>query len=447
MAKKIIQDIYLVKKSIRMIKKSDVRDGFYSNEKKMSNDDEFLIENNIDDSELKEKKKHITKNSLMFLWIICFASIATLLFLLSSKFTTATLTITPKNQIIVLNDSYNITSDKDISTSSLHYEVFTIKKDLSQKLETDGNMYVERKATGKAIIYNNFSTSNQRLINNTRLQTKDGLTYRIRESVDIPGIKTINGVKTPGSVEVEIIADMPGDKYNMKLSDLKGDFTIPGFKGSTKYTAFYARLSADTSGGLIGNVKKVSDEKLSTGRTELQNILKDELIKEVYAQNLEKYTLFKDNYYIQCNDLADDSSSSEYKISEECSINAIVFNKNDLAYFIATNKIKNFDNSKVDIIWNDNNTVILSGKTKTLWNETSLNVRFAGTAQIIWSYNISEILSFVVGQDKSVISSVIENNKNYLTEIQAIIRPMWKNTFPENVKKIKIIDTIRGIMM
>jgi len=455
MAKKIIQDIYLVKKSIRMIKRSDVKDNFFINnrknstEKKTTNDlvDELPVEENTqninNNDPIVEDKKRVTKGSLIFLWIICIVCIAILLFTLSSTFSTATLTITPKNQTVVLNDVYNITSDKNISTSTLHFEVMTLKEDLSKNLETDGEEYVERKATGKAVIYNNFSTTNQRLINNTRLETKDGLTYRIRQSVDIPGIKTIAGVKTPGSIEVEIIADMPGDKYNMKLSDFKGDFTIPGFKGSTKYTGFYARLSADVVGGFIGNVKKVSDDTLTAGRTDLKNTLNVNLIKEIFSKKPEQYVLFKDNYYIKCNDLADEFLDKEYKISEECSINAIIFDSNALSTFIAINKIKGFDNSKVDIMWNDKDTVILQGLTEKPWNETSLKAKFTGPAQVVWMFDTNEILSSIVGQDKSVVSSVIENNKNSLTEIQANIRPMWKNTFPKNSKKITIVDTIR----
>ena len=452
MPKKIIQDIFIVKKSIRMIKKSDVRDGFFNDKKKFFNNAESASENLVDKlypeedidndiNEYIEGKKHVSKDSIIFLWIICIISVATLLFFLSSMFATTTLTITPKNQIVVLNDTYNIVSDKDVS--GLHYQVMTITKDLSANPVTDGEEYVERKAVGKAIIYNNSGTANQRLITNTRLETKDGLTYRIRESVDVPGIKTINGVKTPGSVEVEIIADMPGDKYNMKLSDLKGDFTIPGFKGSTKYTTFYARLSADATGGFIGNVKKVSDEKLTAARELLKNNLNTDLIKEVYSKAPSQDILFKDNYYIQCNDLADDSAASEYKITEECSINAITFNKEELAAFIAEDKVKDFDNSKVDILWNDNDSVSLQGSTTKPWNETSLKAKFIGPASIVWTLDINTIISSILGQDKSVISSVIESNKKSLTEIKASLRPIWRNTFPDDAKKIKIIDTVR----
>jgi hypothetical protein len=460
MSKKIIQDIYVVKKSIRMIKKNDVKDCFYNETKKPiieeKKPDIILINKFLDHSsnnnekkgyedvcECVEEKKYVAKDSLLLLWIICIASIATLLFLLSSIFSTATVKVTPKNEVIDLNDTYNITSDKSVSTSTLHFEVMTLTENLSKNLEADGEEYVERKATGKAILYNNFSTASQRLINNTRLETKDGTTYRIRESVEIPGIKTVNGVKTPGSIEIDIIADVAGDKYNMKLSDLKGDFTIPGFQGSSKYTGFYGRLSSDITGGFIGNVKKVSDAKLTDVRTELQGTLKTNLIKDIYSKKPDQYVLFKDDYFVQCNDLADDSSNNGYKVSEECSINTIVFNKDLLSAFIAGNKINNFDSSKIDVVWNDNDIVTITGVSAKPWSETSLSAKFTGSAKVVWSFDKEAILNSIIGQNKSVISSVIASNKNYINEIQATIRPMWNSTFPSSEKKIKIIDTIR----
>jgi len=450
MSKKIIQDIYVVKKSIRMIKKSDVKDGFYKNEKKVISDKNFAnnfnVENevkkeDVNDFEYIEDKKHVSKKSLMFLWGICIFCIAILLFFVSSMFATATITITPKNKVVSLNDTYSIASDKNVD--GLHYETSSITKNLSKVLKTDGEEYVEKKAVGKVVLYNNFSTSNQRLIINTRLETKDGLIYKTASSIVIPGIKTIKGVKTPGSVEVEIFADDVGDKYNMKLSDFKGDFTVFGFKGTPKYSGFYGRLSSDITGGFVGNVKKVSDDKILAGRSELKESLNSDLIKEAFAKDSDTNILFEGNYYIQCKDLDDKQDENDYTISEECSINSIYFNKSELATFIAKNKIKDFDNSEVDIIWGDTNTVVLQGTTEKFWNETALKAKFTGSARVVWSYDANKILSGIVGQNKSIISSVIEDNSGSLTEIQSKIRPLWKNTFPDNQEKIKIIDVIR----
>lgn len=157
----------------------------------------------------------------------------------------------------------------------------------------------------------------------------------------------------------------------------------------------------------------------------------------------EQYVLFKDNYYINCKDLPDTSVGSEYKISTECSINAILFNKETLSQFISKNKLKDFDNSKIDALWTDENTVTLTSNTEKPWNETFIKAKFSGDVNMVWSYDSEAILNGVAGYDKSIINSVIESNKNYVSEITATIRPMWKNTFPENPKKIKIVDTVR----
>lgn len=450
MAKKIIQDIYVVKKSIRMIKKSDVRDGFYINEKKETQKNhEDLSKENIEDNfqnndfEVIENKKHLSKKSTFFLWGICIFSIAVLLFFLSSMFATATITITPKNKTISLNDTYNIVSNQN--TTGLHYQTVSITKSLSKDLKTDGEEYVERKATGTVILYNT-TTSNQRLIINTRLATTDGLIYKTLTSVNIPAAKTVKSVKTPGSVEVEVFADNAGEEYNMKISDLKGDFTIVGFKGTTKYSSFYGRLSSDISGGLVGNVKKVSEDKIEAGRIELKNTLNGELVKEIYEKLTEEDVLFEGNYYIQCKDLADIQNEDGYEISEECTVNAIYFNKDELEKYIAEDKIKDFDDSDVDIIWNDDSSIVLQGTTEKIWNESNLKAKIVGTAKVVWNYDSNTILESIVGQNKNIISSIIEENQNSLTEIQSKIRPMWKNTFPDNISKIKIVDSIRDEM-
>jgi hypothetical protein len=453
MSKKVVQDIYVVKKSIRLIKKSDVRDSLYGAEKhnpiSEKVDDGIKINKapineEINDSDIFEEKKHVSKDSLMILWTICILSIGTLVFFLSSYFATASLYVTPKSQSVTLDDTYTAYST-DKNNGSLFFETVTIKKNATKTVETDGQKDVQLKAIGKATIYNNYSASSQRLVNNTRLETKDGLVYRIRNSVVVPGIKTVNGEKVPGSVEIEIIADVAGEKYNMKVSDLKGDFTIPGFKGDPRYNYFYARLSADLTGGFVGEMKTVSEEKLKIEKEALTEVLRTDLIKEIYSKTPEKYILFKDNYYLQCTNLPDDFMTGDYKISKECSLHSILFNRDVLSDFIAKNKIEDFDDSTVDVIWGEDTGATISGGTEKPWNEESIKIRFTGVADVVWRINTEEILHSVLGQDKSIAALIVEDNKNSIEEITASIRPVWRGTFPEKTNKIKIIDTIRNI--
>ena len=393
-------------------------------------------------------EEKISKNSHIFIWIICIICVATLLFFVSSIFATATLTITPKSEPVALNDTYQVTmSTSSVSNASttpvLQYKVLAMTQTMSQAMVTNGSQNVAIKATGKAVIYNNYSTASQRLIINTRLETTGGLIYRITQSTTVPGIKTVKGVKTPGSVEVNIVADAPGSQYNMKLTDFKGDFTIPGFQGTPQYSGFYARLSTDAVGGYIGTAKTASADVISAGRTELKNSLETELIKDIYSENPSQNTIFKNDYFVEYTDMPDAPDATNYTISESATIYAIVFDSQELAAFIAKNKLGDYDNSAVDAVWNSDMSVAVSGMTATPWLENSLKATFTGDANIVWSYDSAKILDEIRGQDKSVLNNIVNENKNSITQMTASIMPAWDNTFPKNINKIKIVDTVR----
>ncbi len=442
MAKKLIQDIIVKNKTTQTSTKKI--DDFFAKKKPVEEKDRFDVfkNKNYEDNystgqNWEPEEEKVSKGSRTFLWLIGLALVVTIVFLLSSVFATAKITLTPKNSDISLNDTYYITSK--LASSGLHYEVMTIEKTLSKSLETDSEEYVERKAIGKAIIYNNFSDKTQRLIINTRLKTKDGLVYKTRESVDVPGIK--KGV--PGSVEVEIIADQAGEKYNMKVADLKGDFSIPGFEGTPMYTGFYARLSGDVSGGLIGKIKIVSEEKLLAARDDLKNTLKDDLVKDLYSQKPEEYVIFKDNYKIEMNDLPDNSEAKGYTIQEAGKIHAITFKKKEVAAYFAKNKISDYDNSEVDVIWDDAKFKSeITGNTEKIWNEESLSAKFSGKVKIVWKYNATDIINDITGQNKDLMGDILEKYKTSIIDAEAKITPMWVKKFPQNPDKIKTINTI-----
>jgi len=450
MAKKIIQDIIVNKNNFKPVRKDLVKEQSLPRSERLDNFNlkESLCVTTITKKrtlldQINEENNRSTKNSRLILWTVCVICVATLLFFIFSIFSTAKITITPKVEAVSLNDTYTaFASSSSQSSGELYYDILTVEKELSKQLETDGEENVERKATGKAILYNNYSTSKQRLINNTRLQTADGLVYRIRESIDVPGYKTVNGVKTPGSVEVNIIADVAGEKYNMKVADLKGDFTIPGFKGLPQYNSFYARLSSNISGGYIGLIKKVSDTKLTQGRQELKDTLKTDLIKYIYSTTSDAQIIFKDNYFVEYTDMPDSSDGSDYSIVEKAVIHAIVFDKKRLASFIANNKITNFDGSSVDVLWNDNILVSFGSTTKP-WIGDSLKPHFEGDVNVVWSYDSNKIVNEIKGQNKSIISEILKEYDASVKQIEVNIKPQWLKTFPKNSSRIKVVDSIR----
>jgi hypothetical protein len=103
--------------------------------------------------------------------------------------------------------------------NAIPFEIVRITRDDGRVVAASEETDVQKKASGRIVIYNNHNSSPQRLVKNTRFETPEGLIYRINESVTVPGAKIEGGEKVPGSVEAEVMADIPGQKYNIGLTD------------------------------------------------------------------------------------------------------------------------------------------------------------------------------------------------------------------------------------
>lgn len=124
------------------------------------------------------------------------------------------------------------------------------------------------RASGTLVVYNNYSSDPQTLVERTRFQTKDGLIYRSKTRITVPGKQGL----LPGSIEVGVEADAPGEKYNLE----KAEFTIPGFSGTPKFKGFYGSTKTAITGGASGQGKVV-------GNTEAR-VLLDSLASSTMAE-------------------------------------------------------------------------------------------------------------------------------------------------------------------
>lgn len=436
MAKNIIQDVVVKRRSIRQISLDKGRKPTRTEVRKIQTpgDEESKVELVRSEKRKKVKKRNTPK---MIIWGVALLSIIFLLFSLTSFFSTATVTIVPKTARIELDDSY--IARKDALPNELQFEVMTLRKNMSKELEATETESSEVKASGKIVIYNNFSTAPQRLIINTRFESSNGLIYKIPESIVVPGLKMVAGKKVPGSIETTIFADEPGDKYNMKISEFKGDFKIPGFKGDKKYDYFYARLKTDMIGGTTGLIKKVPDKILNEGRNELRANIKSELLKEAYATKPQSSVLFVDANYIEYVSLPNSSlDGNKININESATFYGIIFDQVKLSSYVAEKKLSEYDKSSVDLVLDENTTVSLSNNSKIKpWESETLSLSFKGGANLIWTYDKTLLQKSLVGQRKNDLKRILASYPG-IKEMRAEIRPYWKRSFPNKLEKIKI---------
>lgn len=150
-------------------------------------------------------------------------------------------------------------------------KLFSSSEETTRTFPTTGKDKVVAKAGGTITIFNAFSAKPQALVATTRFESPDGKIFRLIKAVTVPGATVTNGSIKPASIAVEAQADQPGPDYNIGPSD----FTIPGFKGTSKFTGFYAKLYAPMKGGAEGHTAVVTENDLANAR----RVLREELTK------------------------------------------------------------------------------------------------------------------------------------------------------------------------
>lgn len=438
MAKKVIDDM-LPKKSIRQIP--------ISLEKRRRIEKERKVETEPREEDSRPVRARYSPgwqrkplNPKFVIWFIAVICLLALIFGISMVFSSATITITPRTEkITFIKDSYTAKSDK-VGTDGLSFEVLKVTQSVGETVAATEEKEVSQKATGKIIIYNNYSSSPQRLITNTRFEAGNGKIYRINSPVVVPGYKKVSGKITPGSIEATVFADQPGDSYNLKVADLEGDFTIPGFKGDIRYKGFYARIKTDILGGYVGMQRIVTDSVRELAKESLKIKLKEELLKELYAVKPESYIIFKDGYSISYTDQADTPvDDDKAKINMEGSIAGIVFDNAKLTNYIATKKISDFDGLPAELIPLESLVVTLKGEDMTsLWKNTTLTINLDGEAVVRWQYDADALRKDLAGKKEGDLKNIVAKYQKSMLGIQVIFTPIWTRYFPDDLNKIKI---------
>ncbi len=352
--------------------------------------------------------------------------------LLTYVFDSATVTIVPKYKDI---DDFNKTitfTNKEGDATNVPFIIETASIAKSKTLSLSESKKVESKASGKVIIYNNYDSSPQKLIKNTRLESSAGKIYRINQSITIPGKKG----DTPGSIEVTIFADSNGPSYNSAPTD----FSIPGFKGTPREKGFYARSKGPLSGGASGNVSLASLSDINAAKDELALELAQQVKAELMKISKEGYIglygaseiIYKDNETEILN-----GTTGKYEVTATGYI--MLADASKLAESVATG-VREYTNEPVRLGYIETLTYTRK-ETDHIASSTTLSLLIEGKPRVIWVSDINGIKDMVSGKKRDDFKPLMKS----LTTIQGAeisFSPLWLSTFPTNVDKIAIVEEL-----
>jgi hypothetical protein len=382
-----------------------------------------------------ENESYSSGSGRKWIWIAVGLALVIVFFAVLSLFKGATITIVPTQEVVASDGTTVLSAALTADVANVSYQIVTISKELGQTVETSGEEHVEEKASGRIIIYNTFDANPQRLIKNTRFETPEGLIYRINESVVVPGRTGQGAQMTPGSIEVTVYADEPGEKYNVGLKD----FTIPGFKDDPRFKAVYARSKGEMSGGFVGNVKKVAPATLTTVQAELEAALIVELEKEAVAQLPKDFILYSGGMFYSFEALPQsDAKGSSVVINRRGILNGVIFNREELSKYLAENLATNLPKSDV-MISNIESLAFAIENKESLNPKTDVNLKFtvSGPINFVSQFDAEKIMSDVAGQPKKNLNEIMTNYPT-IERASAVVRPFWKRAFPTDIKNIKI---------
>ncbi len=359
------------------------------------------------------------------MWSIAILSICALFFAFSLFLSKATVTVKAKTASIEVAKEISATKD---GTGGLSYSTITTEDTKEATVAGKGEKEVTEKARGKLIIYNNFSKATQNLVANTRFETPEGLIFRLEKATVVPGQKADSAGKLiPGSVEVSVIADVAGSKYNIAPSD----FTIPGFKNDPKFNAIYARSKVAFAGGMEGKVAVISDEERKIAKESLETELTTSLKEKIKAEIPKEFFLPEGAFTVTVNfsePIPGEANKATIKATGK--IVGYIFNQNQLVNALSEEQIS--PNAMVAI----SEGTVEKGSVKE--TNGTLNAKMSGVFSYSFLIDEEKLKEELKGKSKEDVSEFLKTFEG-LADAKVVISPFWKGEIPEKVGKIRVI--------
>lgn len=350
-----------------------------------------------------------------------------------------TVTVVPKSHTVVFDENarYRAFAQDDTTApeGSLRYRSATLTIEESKTVAASGSEQVQDFASGSVTIYNNHDANTLRLIKNTRFETPDGKVFRIKNSIVVPG-KTAAG---PGTITTTVYADQPGESYNVGPVDR---FTLPGLKTSSPdmFANVYAKSLTAMTGGLVGERPIVAESDLTSARTALHESLTAEAQKQAAAQITNNDFSFPQLMKIEfVSDAPKKGADGSVSVTEHAMVSVPVFSHTDFARTIALATSASGGEGIVRIPDTSAFTLTLH-QDEVPADSSAIVFSLSGSATLVWDVDAAALAKDLAGTSKQQTTfNNVTSSYPGIGEADALVRPLWRSTFPENPDDIKIV--------
>jgi len=390
----------------------------------------------------ERKKKGRLKKSLFFVFPFLVAGFLFLHFV-SAK---VNIEIWPKTENLNLEEGLTVDvkgGQLDLVSKVIPGKIFETEKSASQQFNSAGKALKENNAQGIVRVYNNYSLS-QTLVANTRFQPplEKVLYFRTTRKVVIP---------SKSYVDVEVIADRPGEEYNIEPTT----FSTPGLVGLPQYYSVYGKSFSQMTGGFKGQVSQVKQEDLDAAKKSLLEKIKKETRDSLIKESSKEYIFLDEGMsrvVLEASSSVPAGTEAEsFNFNLRIKINAIGFEKSNLDDFVKElikSKIQNTDKEvKEDKSSSSPFTAARVLEEQSLKIDYSVKEADLQSGKIILNLKISAKVYSDINEKtlkKALFGKSVKESRLLLESQPAITKtklnvfPLWLKIIPENEDKIKI---------
>lgn len=349
--------------------------------------------------------------------------------------------IWPKIETLSLESKVTVSLEQKETDPALWTEramipakTFNDQKTGAQDFSATGTTLKEAKAEGIIRVYNNYSTQEQPLLAQTRFVSSDGKMFRTIQREVLAGGRQEGGKFIAGETDIKVSAAEPGEDYNIGPST----FSIPGFAGTPKYTAFYGKSFSNMSGGFKGEKARVSQEDLDRAREVLGERLKKESRESLQSSLPEGFILLdgalfqeitEENYSEETG-----SGADSFNFQAKVKSTGLVFERGDIEKF--ARGLINFNIEEGRKLQEESLEINYSSELVDL-NAGKMVLNLEIKAKVYSDINLEEVKKAVLGKSSQEVRIYLEDQTEIIkTEIN--LGPFWRRKIPENMDKVEI---------
>ena len=308
-----------------------------------------------------------------------------------------------------------------------------LEKVQEENFPTTGKKNLGGKATGTLTLYNYWDSTPQSLDKGAKFSSSDK-TFMSTGSATIPGTSIRGGNIVPGTATIEIVAENPGEDYNVKA----GRFTIIGLT-SAQQEKIYGQSGKDLTGGFSKEVNVTSEQDYNQAKDKLTENLNEKLKNELKEKSgtmeiLEKAEIFETTDISSSADV--DAEANDFTMKIKQRLRVIIFDRDAFNQFVILILEKQIPYDKMISLGPSDS--ITPAKIEPKYDQDLLVLNLKVEAKISSRVDLEKVKKDLLGKSRSKAESYLNNLSGVAGAEISYVPSFWLKKIPNFSRSVKV---------